>query len=758
MRIFLLSLQRLGPVSDLNSQVASKPSSEKLQNSNFASKEERLAFRRKKRNLRGKEKRKQEMKMRLKALETPSDLNLVPNPVSIKYISMSAELPQPCQAAGLIEIKPLPTNLSYDEQQPADDSHQPPKVILDPVERPPDVQELDFFFESPSPTHCVYSIRDRWALVEREMLLADIEKPFPECPMPETPISQLVQLVRENPNFRGDWTGFYAEFLDRRPDESNADIQAFIETVENTRVMCINTFGRNLVISGYLGKNRPRVMLSVGTLTGQVLFFSDVFLINPQILHFIKSPTYVKIGSGLDFVFEELKRVDIPVKNWVETGAMRLALYPPAWTPLPSSSTKLPPKVGAVPFDLDVQIEDLLKTGFLKQPYARTPFNDDWLQDPKFTGQGQIPPDALPHLLESTRIPCAEAILIVAHFAIQRQYSISEPFFPILFEAFSLCHARDPKDFQRSLDPSHPEVNYWMALLPTGTRLQQAALPASCMETSMYRKAMADFVEPVHPDFKPTEIAEAVFQRFFGPNPIEFPTLQEMRGIYLDALLWLNRCKSCARKGHTVKDCPINGNPTCNYEHDGEICEPHSITCCPVLHGYCKKCFHTGHHERVHYDSKHLKTQREIRQRYFRFMAQGALTSLPFLLLHPEGCKKVSVHHWSQALDGRKFRKAVVTRYVLGVHKHLTAENLAAQNADNIDWRKGVGPKLEAVRKNINATTNSFEPVIRNITRPTAKAVLQAQGQLPQQASPAFTAQVKQPARDIALLTPVWKS
>ena len=702
------------------------------------------------------------MRRLYEALEQPSDLNSVPNPVPqypaptpaikpkpLTYSSTSAELSKPCQAAGLMEIKPLPTNVCYSEQHPADDLHQPPKVILDPVERPPDFREVDIFFESPSPTHKFYSVRDRWALVERDMLLADTEKPFPECPMPETPISQLIKLVRENPNFRGDWTGFYTGFLDLHPDENNADILAFVETVENTRVMCINTIGTNLVISDFFGRTRPRVMLSVGTLTGQVLFFNDISIINPRILHFIKSPTYVKIGSGLDLVFEELKRVDIPVKNWVETGAMRLALYPPTWTPLPPSSTRFTPKVGAMPFDIGIQIEDLLKAGFLKEPYSRTLFNEDWLQDPKFTEHGQIPRDALPHLLENTRIPCAEAILIAAHFAIQRQYSISEPIFPILFEAFSLCHARDPKDFQRTLDPWRPEVNYWMALLPTGTRLQQAALPASCNETTMYRKAMADFVEPVYPNFKPTDIAEVVYQHFFGPNPIEFPTHEELRGNHLYKVL-LNRCKSCAQKGHSAKDCPINKNPTCNYEHDGEICEPHSILCCPILHGYCNRCFHTGHHERVHYDSKHLKTQREVRQRFFRFMAHGAFTSMPYLMLHPEGRKKVAFYHWSFAHDGRKYRKAVVTRYVLGVHKHLSTDDIAVHTSDNALWRKNIALKFEAVQKNINATTYSFVPAIRDFMNPTAKAtVLQAHGKQPQPVqttSPAFMAQVKQPA------------
>ena len=645
------------------------------------------------------------------------------------------------------EIKPLLTNTGNDEQRLAEVQHQPPTLIIDPVEPLSLYREADIFFESASPTHGFYSVRDRWALLEREELLADVENPLPKHPMPVTPIFQLINLVRENPYFRGDWTGFYAEFLDQRPDENTEDIRAFVETVEDTRVLSINTVGTNLIISDRFGRTRPRVMLSVGTLTGQVLFFNDVSIVDPRILNFIQSPTYVKIGSQLDSVFKELERVDVLVRNWVETGAMRLALYPPTWTP---DVTKVPPKIGAMHYDVDIQIEDLLEAGYLQPPYSRTPFNKDWCRDPTFAARGRIPPDMLPHLIENVRIPCAEAILIVAHFATQRHYSMSEPFFPILFEAFGLCHGRDPKDLQRTLDPPRPEVNYWMALLPVKSRLQQSTIPASCWEASSYRNAMADFVEPVRSNFNPTEISQVVFKRFFGPNGIEFPAYRVMTAIE-SVSFWTNRCLSCARIGHSVKDCLVNKNPTCDYEHDGEICEPHSILCCPVLHGYCLRCLTNGHHERVHYVIRHLKTQRELRQRFFRFMEHGLLSSIPFLILHPEGRKKLSSSHWKPSYDAKKYLKALITRYVLGVDKHISSSELSehVRKQSNSSWRSAMTQKLEAIRRNVSASTYNFEPLARNnlpIHASKCKSKPAERAQTVQTASPAQTAQTAAPA------------
>ena len=645
------------------------------------------------------------------------------------------------------EIKPLPTNIGNDEQCLAEVQLQPPTTMIDPVEPLPFYSEGDIFFESASPTHRFYAVRDRWALLEREMLLANFENPLPKRPMPVTPISQLANLVRENPYFRGNLTGFYAEFRDKRPDENTEDIRAFVETVENTRVLSINTVGMNLIITDRFGRTRPRVMLSVGTLTGQVLFFNDVSIVDPRILNFIQSPTYVKIGSQLDSVFKELERVDVLVRNWVETGAMRLALYPPTWTP---DVTKVPPKIGAMHYDVDIQIEDLLEAGYLQPPYSRTPFNKDWCRDPTFAARGRIPPDMLPHLIENVRIPCAEAILIVAHFATQRHYSMSEPFFPILFEAFGLCHGRDPKDLQRTLDPPRPEVNYWMALLPVKSRLLQSTIPASCCETSSYRNAMADFVEPVCSDFNPSEIAQVVFNRFFGPNGIEFPTSRDIKTISRVSL-WTNRCMSCARKGHSVKDCPVNKKPTCNYEHDGEICEPHSILCCPILHSYCRRCCTNGHHERVHYVTSHLKTQRELRQRFFHFMEHGALSSIPFLILHPEGRKRLSSKHWVLSYDSKRYPRALITRYVLGVHKLISASELGEQDQKQTldSWRSEMIPKLEAIRRNLKATTYNFEPLARNCP-PTQASKRKAKPAEPAQSvhltSPAQTAPPAEPS------------
>jgi len=62
-----------------------------------------------------------------------------------------------------------------------------------------------------------------------------------------------------------------------------------------------------------------------------------------------------------------------------------------------------------------------------------------------------------------------------------------------------------------------------------------------------------------------------------------------------------------------------------------------------------------------------MKTSRELRQRYFAFMARGAYTSLPFLAFHPEGYKKLTTAHWNRSYEGGSYRRAAVTRHLLGI-------------------------------------------------------------------------------------------
>jgi outer membrane PBP1 activator LpoA protein len=99
-------------------------------------------------------------------------------------------------------------------------------------------------------------------------------------------------------------------------------------------------------------------------------------------------------------------------------------------------------------------------------------------------------------------------------------------------------------------------------------------------------------------------------------------------------------------------------------------------------------------------------------------MARGAYTSLPYLAFHPEGYKKLSGAHWRRSYDGRVYRHAIVTRYVLGIGpeiqeriaaltKHLPESKTCDQDRD---WQ------LEAIRDNIRkAETGETIPLPRDL-------------------------------------------
>jgi len=52
-------------------------------------------------------------------------------------------------------------------------------------------------------------------------------------------------------------------------------------------------------------------------------------------------------------------------------------------------------------------------------------------------------------------------------------------------------------------------------------------------------------------------------------------------------------------------------------------------------------------------------------------MTRGVYTSVPFLAFHPEGYKKLSVSHWNRCYDGTSYRRAAITRHLLGVDHEI---------------------------------------------------------------------------------------
>jgi hypothetical protein len=99
-------------------------------------------------------------------------------------------------------------------------------------------------------------------------------------------------------------------------------------------------------------------------------------------------------------------------------------------------------------------------------------------------------------------------------------------------------------------------------------------------------------------------------------------------------------------------------------------------------------------------------------------MAIGAYTSIPYLAFHPEGYKKLSGAHWRRSYDGRAYRHATITRYVLGV-----GPEIQQRLAELLKGRPGVETcdkerdwQLQAIRDNIQkANTGETVPLPRDL-------------------------------------------
>ena len=84
-------------------------------------------------------------------------------------------------------------------------------------------------------------------------------------------------------------------------------------------------------------------------------------------------------------------------------------------------------------------------------------------------------------------------------------------------------------------------------------------------------------------------------------------------------------------------------------------------------------------------------------------MAIGAYTSLPYLAFHPEGYKMLTGAHWRRSYDGRPYRHATITRYVLGVGPEIQAKiaELVKHLPDKESCDSDRDWQLEAIRENI---------------------------------------------------------
>lgn len=560
---------------------------------------------------------------------------------------------------------------------------------------PPTERTLQYHFESLSTKLGAQATQDGWAMLEREILLKDFERPdFPIQKMEPTSWTRLEGHLKKHRHYATEQRPNDAFYLDYEPSDEARRFVEFLAEVKKTRTLCVNTEGKQAWINEDAGR-RPRVLVSFGTLSGRILFFNDIKNVPQTLLNCLSDLSITKIGSGLDNEFSELARVDLKLSNWVETGALRLALYPKAWKTYAANSTD---ETKACKYGIEEQINDLKEAEFYPADYKRTPYKYTWQTQ---VSKGIIPSQMMPHLIENIRVPCAMAILVVIDFAKRRGYESEVPFLPILHEAFDICRSRDPVAFQVNLGRLAHQRDHWMSHPSTGSGAVQSSLPAMCFAVVQSRRAFADFVEPYFTE-DPRVTAQEIYERFTGSDALDIPSYREMNKP-VDIML-SQRCGCCGSRDH-LENCPKVPSPICNYDHDGVTgLRPHTTMFCPILHGYCPKCQVCGHQERVHFIPEVMKTSRELRQRYFRFMAQGAYTSLPFLALHPEGRKRLTVLHWRRSYDGRSFRHAVITRYALGIDPGEECQSLLKIQDKPDGWLKTREEQLAIIRQNMKTT------------------------------------------------------
>ena len=199
-----------------------------------------------------------------------------------------------------------------------------------------------------------YTVRDRWVLLEREQLLYDVRNNFPRQVRPLTSIQDMSDNAAFTNYYEGSYPNRFVEFIDQDP-KGDPILKNLLDNVHETRVLVVNTEGK-----GRKRQGRPWVLLSIGSMNGHVVFFNDFERVPKHIVDLLEDPTYTKLGSGLWAEHQEMKRVGVQIRNWVDSGSMRLILYKEIWTHHLTPKGKVP-QTGEVPHGIDSQVMDLQK-------------------------------------------------------------------------------------------------------------------------------------------------------------------------------------------------------------------------------------------------------------------------------------------------------------------------------------------------------------------------------------------------------------
>jgi len=490
---------------------------------------------------------------------------------------------------------------------------------------------------------------DFWAYRERDFRLRDCEKEeFEATFMPKYTIETFEVMLVSNFGYtiQRDLHIFGMEPLCAR---GLGMVQKFLKIVRTTRILSVNTEGNRFEhpkLKDRDGRALPLVMVALCNLTGTVLFFTDSVQMPDDLREVLADVAITKIGSGLSREFEELERVGIRMRGWVESGALYRSFL-----------------LKQRRFGVEVQAEYLDGLPESKGLFPYVPYDWRWERDLKKGEPRRIPRASIPHIQMNVRVPLAVACAVVLSFAKDRRLSKEEFGFPILWESFDLVRGKAAE--QLLLVSDNPADN-WIARKPSNPDPDRHMHLNDAREMTFLRRAQADFVEVYEPFYNVSLKASEPYRMYADPEgeglriPAgNFARIGRFRGYFASL------CGNCGSRGHRIKTCSRPFTP-CTYNHDGATRLPlHSLRLCPILHLYCGLCFNRGHHESAH-EIRHF-TQRELRQRFLMNQPVGILTSVLLLTARPKGLEDLVMSHWRFGLLGQSFERDCISRFYLRI-------------------------------------------------------------------------------------------
>ena len=534
-------------------------------------------------------------------------------------------------------------------------------------------QEEYNFKSSAKRSYRFFILRDMWAMLLREMKVVDIENPLPLVQMPLITLEELKTHLREKFG------------VERSPclmvniNEDNVslcqrEIEEFVAEIERTRILGIS-LGHDQETKMEVDHGENVLPISLTAFSGLILKFSDTSLLPEQLKGFLEDVGYAKIGSRSDLECKLLQGVGIRLRGWIHCGAVCRALLN-----------------NEASFHVEAQAKFLEWSGIVAAASRET------VRDAA---------------LDKVWVPMATTLASAIYFGVKRGYPADKQMFPVIWEAIDLTRLKAPGDLE-GLSPN--PIENWMVGMPLESPSDGPKTVNTCKLIVRFRRMAADFAEVYDPAFDPEKAAQFPLELFTGAKEerLFLPTMQQLKSKRTQSLIQ-HLCLLCGKYQHSGgRNCPefSDKQPVCIYPHDNiPGLPPHSTSCCPILHHYCRICLTRGHSHEVH--ESRLFSLRELRERYFRHAHLGVYTSIPYLVLTPDLSSKLvfQSNHWLTGYQNLTFRSDPVTRYQLGIDSKK-CEEIAGTFLYDTKRANLIEIKMKLVERNADADdVRDFRPV-----------------------------------------------